>query len=401
MPNTQPDSQPSQNAPRPGASRPPAGPRNSAGNAHREELSRHDREVRLTKVILMGAAGVVALVLLILGFGYWREYVARSSDAVATVGPQKITLEQYARRLDFRRIASEQQIQILQSQSQSVAGNEALADMFRQQLQQLQFGMALLPEQTLDQMVAEEVVRQEAARRGITAAPEEIDGQIQQTFTKPAAAAPTADPAQPGATPAPVATPAAATDFQVNYSEFLTSYGLKSSDYRRMVETQLLYEKLEKDMGASVPTSAEQVHARHILVEGEDKAKELAEKLKAGGNFEGLATAESQDPGSKDKGGDLGWFPKGLMAEAFENAAFQLAPNQMSDPVQTTFGWHIIQTLEKDQNRPLDEQMLQQRRQAVASEWLDGAMKGPGVQRDLSEDEKSWVFRQIKWQPPY
>ena len=177
MPNSQPDSQSSKNAPRLGASRPPEGPRNRADKVQREEMSRHDREVRLTKAILMGAAGLVALVLLILGFGYWREYVARSSDAVATVGTQKITLEDYASRLDFRRIASEQQIQMLQTQYQSVSGNQQLADLFNQQLQQLQFGMALLPEQTLDQMVAEEIVRQEAARRGIKASPEEIDGQ--------------------------------------------------------------------------------------------------------------------------------------------------------------------------------------------------------------------------------
>ena len=168
-----------------------------------------------------------------------------------------------------------------------------------------------------------------------------------------------------------------------------------------MVETQLLYEKLEKDMGASVPSSAEQVHARHILVDSEDKAKELVAKLKAGGNFDELAKAESLDTGSKEQGGDLGWFPRGSMAEEFENAAFQLAPNQISDPVKTTFGWHIIQVLEKDPNRTLDEQVLQQRQQAVVSEWLDGAMQAPEIKRDLSEDNKSWVFRQIKWQPPF
>ena len=102
----------------------------------------------------------------------------------------------------------------------------------------------------------------------------------------------------------------------------------------------------------------EQVHARHILIsikspdasteEGLDKpaarakAEEVLKRVKAGENFEALAKEYSMDPGSKENGGDLGWFGHGRMVPDFEKAAFALQPGQVSDIVESQFGFHII-----------------------------------------------------------
>ena len=102
----------------------------------------------------------------------------------------------------------------------------------------------------------------------------------------------------------------------------------------------------------------EQVHARHILIsvksadapteEGLDKtaarakAEEVLKRVKAGENFEALAKEYSTDPGSKENGGDLGWFGRGRMVPDFEKAAFALQPGQVSDIVESPFGFHII-----------------------------------------------------------
>jgi parvulin-like peptidyl-prolyl isomerase len=102
----------------------------------------------------------------------------------------------------------------------------------------------------------------------------------------------------------------------------------------------------------------EQVHARHILIavksenapteEGLDKtaarakAEEVLKRVKAGENFESLAKEYSTDPGSKENGGDLGWFGRGRMVPDFEKAAFALQPGQVSDIVESPFGFHII-----------------------------------------------------------
>src|SRR5690606_18806380 len=97
----------------------------------------------------------------------------------------------------------------------------------------------------------------------------------------------------------------------------------------------------------------EEVRARHILVETEDKAKEVLAKLKSGGDFAELAKAESKDPGSSD-GGDLGHFTKDQMVAEFPEAAFKLDKGALSDPVQTQFGWHVIKVEDK-RNKPVPD----------------------------------------------
>jgi peptidyl-prolyl cis-trans isomerase C len=87
--------------------------------------------------------------------------------------------------------------------------------------------------------------------------------------------------------------------------------------------------------------SEEEVHARHILVATEDEAKAIEAQLKNGADFATLAKQKSKDPGAAD-GGDLGWFTKDQMVPAFSDAAFKLQKGQISDPVHTQFGWHII-----------------------------------------------------------
>ena len=102
------------------------------------------------------------------------------------------------------------------------------------------------------------------------------------------------------------------------------------------------YEKAAKDA-----KDKEEVRARHILVADEAKAKELKKKIDGGADFEKLATENSNDPGSKKQGGDLGFFAEGAMVKEFSDAAFKLKPGQVSDPVQTKFGWHIIKAEER------------------------------------------------------
>lgn len=96
----------------------------------------------------------------------------------------------------------------------------------------------------------------------------------------------------------------------------------------------------------SAPAEAE-VRARHILVEDETKAKEIAKKAKAGEDFSKLAKENSKD--SADDGGDLGYFTKEQMVPEFAEAAFKMEKGQISDPVKTQFGWHVIKVEDKRQ----------------------------------------------------
>ena len=126
----------------------------------------------------------------------------------------------------------------------------------------------------------------------------------------------------------------------------------------------------------------EEVQARHILVETEVKAKELAEQIANGGDFAQLAKENSQDPGSKDEGGMLGYFGRGQMVPQFERAAFGLKTGEVSMPVQSQFGWHLIK-LENRRERPpptFDEvkdrligSMVQSKAQDIASQLREKA----------------------------
>lgn len=95
----------------------------------------------------------------------------------------------------------------------------------------------------------------------------------------------------------------------------------------------------------------EEAHARHILVPEEADAKKVVERLKAGEDFGKVAGEVSKDPGSGKEGGDLGWFTKDRMVKEFADAAFALKPGEVSAPVKSQFGWHIIK-LEARRNKP-------------------------------------------------
>jgi peptidyl-prolyl cis-trans isomerase C len=89
-----------------------------------------------------------------------------------------------------------------------------------------------------------------------------------------------------------------------------------------------------------------EVHAYHILVKTENEAKEILNEIKKGIDFQRLAQIKSMCPSGK-KGGDLGWFGRGKMVREFENTAFSLNKGEISQPVKTQFGWHIIKVVDR------------------------------------------------------
>jgi peptidyl-prolyl cis-trans isomerase C len=99
-------------------------------------------------------------------------------------------------------------------------------------------------------------------------------------------------------------------------------------------------ERKAYDEAAKAQPPEPEVHARHILLPTEEEAKAALARIKAGEDFAKVATELSKDPGGE--GGDLGWFTKDRMVPEFADAAFKLEPGQVSDPVKSQFGWHII-----------------------------------------------------------
>jgi peptidyl-prolyl cis-trans isomerase C len=131
----------------------------------------------------------------------------------------------------------------------------------------------------------------------------------------------------------------------------------------------------DRYVAAFVPE--EQVRARHILVATEDEAKAVKADLDGGKPFEVEAMDKTIDPSGKQSGGDLGFFGKGQMVPEFEAAAWALQPGQISEPVKSEFGWHIIKLEEKTLSQPQPiEQLAQQLGQQAMFEAYDVAIAG-------------------------
>ncbi len=139
-------------------------------------------------------------------------------------------------------------------------------------------------------------------------------------------------------------------------------------------ETSLLRKKLTDVITADTAHTQDEIWARHILVADEATANAVRQRLLNGEDFAKVAAELSTDTGTKDKGGDLGWFGRGTMVPEFEAVAFTLNIGQISQPVKSQFGYHIIQVLDRA-NIPLDATAYDQARQKAFSDWLAQARK--------------------------
>jgi peptidyl-prolyl cis-trans isomerase C len=134
---------------------------------------------------------------------------------------------------------------------------------------------------------------------------------------------------------------------------FLRNKLLMGYELQQEAKTAVTDEALHQTYDEAVKSMAgqEEVRARHILVESEDEAKALLEQLKNGADFASLAKEKSKDPGAAE-GGDLGYFTKDQMVPEFADVAFKMYPGQLSNPVKTQFGWHVIKVEDRRTKQP-------------------------------------------------
>lgn len=187
----------------------------------------------------------------------------------------------------------------------------------------------------LDSLISDKIIDLELKKKGLEVTEKDIDTELQAMIVEYGG--------------------------EESFNQALASYGYTASDIKKNIKMNLSATKLvgadvvitdadlktyfdENKVSFDVP---EQVKASHILVADEAKAKEVKAKLSAGGDFAALAKEYSTDTSNKDLGGDLGFFSKGDMVAEFENVAFALKAGDISEPVKTEFGYHIIKVAEK------------------------------------------------------
>ena len=238
--------------------------------------------------------------------------------------------------------------------------------------------------------------------------------------------------ATPTETPTPLPTPVVITE--TRYTEGLATLqnnisqvsGLSLDEYKRIIRARLLSEKLQEVIaGENVVETEDAVNARHILLRIREPeptptavpagvtpeptltptplpegfptpaptpgprddaetlalANELRQRLVDGEDFATLAAEYSDDPGSAANGGELGWFGKGQMVAPFEEAAFNLEIGEISEPVKSDFGYHLIEVLERDPARQKDQAQIDQERDQAFQTWLQEQLTSEEIQR--------------------
>ncbi len=210
----------------------------------------------------------------------------------------------------------------------------------------------------LDRLIVDELLKQEADKNGIVISSADLDKELallKENFGS-----------------------------EEEFNQALVQYGMTLEDLQPDLLQQARLRKLLQpkvkitdqdiqtyyDQNKASFETPEQVRASHILVTTKEEAEQIASKLKNGGDFAAIAKAQSLDTGSKEQGGDLGYFERGAMVAEFEDAAFSLKAGEVSGPVQTTFGYHIIKvtdhkaavkpTLEEAKPRIVQEMTSQQ-----------------------------------------
>ena len=154
---------------------------------------------------------------------------------------------------------------------------------------------------------------------------------------------------------------------EANFSNWLAEQSYSEESFRKALARSVEAASMRDQILSKVPETAEQAHARQILLYNSDQAQEVWVQLEAGNDFATLAA--TYNPTTV---GDLGWFPRGYLAvPGLEEVAFSLEPGEFSDIIESDFGYHILQVIERDLDRPLEPDALLMIKEKALSDWLE------------------------------
>ena len=393
----------------------------------KKHLARQDRERRQTRMITGFAIGIIAIVILGIAYGLLNDTLFLKWRPAVTVNGESLSLHDFESRVKVTRqqLINQymQYMQLAQMFGMDPNSDSQMSQSLSQITSQLDTPSSL-GGQVIDDMIKDLLIRQYAKANGITITPAEVEKAAQEalrfyqdgtptptltpteiiystldatqfalmtptlaptpTVTETPAPTSTSPPSTPTPnqtstptpipTPAPSATPYTLKGYQEQYKNTLKSYsslGLSDAQFRYIFfESGLYHDRVQAKITADIAHQQDQVWARHILVADEATANDIRAQLTAGADFATLAAKYSIDTGSKDKGGDLGWFSRGKMIAEFEKSAFTLKVGEISQPIKSTYGYHIIQVLGHEM-RPLTEKEYQDAVSAAFTAWLE------------------------------
>jgi len=235
-----------------------------------------------------------------------------------------------------------------------VNGQPILLDEYEREVSRA--GGAVPPEAVLEAMIETSLLEQMATSAGVTVSDEELEELIQNDID--------------------------ALGGRATFEERLRNNDLTEEEYREKVRSSLIAQRLQMQVAQEVPETMEHVHARHIVVDTREEAEAILAQLREGADFGTLAQTYSQDVSTRNRGGDLGFFPRGLLlVPELEDAAFELDLAQISDVVESSLlGFHIIQVLEREE-RPLDTVDAELIRANFIRHWREELWANASIER--------------------
>jgi parvulin-like peptidyl-prolyl isomerase len=215
-------------------------------------------------------------------------------------------------------------------------------------------------EYVLDYVTSRHLLLEQGRTQNIVADPKEVDDFVENIRSQTCTQIPLQDPAAQN-------DPAQLLEACANFFGFQGAAGM-----RRYLQEEIIVNQV-----IEAAAKGEDVHAAHILVNTEEEAKQVRERVTTGGeDFATVAKEVSIEPAAKESGGDLGFFGPGQMVPEFEQAAFALADGEISQPVQTQFGWHIIKTIERRPSETVSPEAANAyREQVLAQAEQDGRIE--------------------------
>lgn len=375
----------------------------------KRQLSRWERDKKLQRMTYIVAAALGLVLVAVLGVGVFREVVQPPRETVAQVNDRSFTMDYYVKLYSLRDyILTIQQSFLQQSQAATPGSNP---NNMQQQLQQIQFARAMLPEQVVEEIIDDELIRQGAQAQGITATSQEVDDYLMTQFVAPPKEGEEVDPEKQR------------SDFQQAYNNVLTATGISDAQYRELATAEVLRKKIDQQLQDALPTKAEQVHVQTIQATTQDEADAVKAKLAEGVPFDQIAQqltkttapdaspSPSGDPSANPSAdpapvsppvqtgpsfNDPGWLPRGVLNAEFDDAAFALQPGQVSDAVTLPSGFAFIKVIERQDDREISSDQQQQLKGRVFQTWLDNQQKTARIERKLDSQKQSWATRQVQ-----
>ena len=377
-------------------------------------LAQKQKENLQKRIIIISTIAVLAIVFGLIVYGVLDRYVLRPKQTVISLEGETVKADQFEQQVRWMRRNRIIEIDQILVTYQQLGGSPEIYAYFEGQLNQAitQLQQPTLIGQEVLQMISQDLILLvEAKELGIEIDDARIDREIQEAFgffidgtPTPQATLDLPEPtgeaeedngedASPDPTATPLLVPTEYTEelFQSNYQEFVDSLkndGIKEQTIRDIVRMAVIRQEVRDAVSGDVERTQEQVQIQHILVAEEETALEVLQQLEEGESFEDLAAEYSLDTSNASLGGDLGWFGRGQMVTPFEEVAFALEAGEISDPVQTDFGWHILKSNGKE-DRQLDINAYEQLRNQAFSAWL--AEKETQYEPEINENWTKFV----------